>query len=93
MGTKARPGTHDCYAKASPDEPLFTLLARDPAAADLVREWAERRAALAQTTNRLTEEGPKIAEALAVARAMDAWRARNIHAAPLPVRTTLPAHG
>lgn len=44
MGTKNEPGKFDCYKKAEADEPLFTLLGRDPMAAALVRAWADWRA-------------------------------------------------
>jgi hypothetical protein len=40
MGTKRNPGAFDCHAAALPDEPLFILLARDPAAPHLVKAWA-----------------------------------------------------
>ena len=40
MGTKNNPGEFDCYANAEPDEPMFVLLARDPAAPLIVRQWA-----------------------------------------------------
>lgn len=40
MGTKNNPGSYDCYAKAKPDEELFTLLERDEHFAHLVRYWA-----------------------------------------------------
>lgn len=40
MGTKTDPGQFDCHSKAEPDEPLFTLLARDPLAPGLVAIWA-----------------------------------------------------
>jgi hypothetical protein len=43
VGTKNNPGEFDCYAKAEPDEPMFTLLARDPQFANLVRLWAALR--------------------------------------------------
>ena len=42
MGTKNNPGEYDGYTKAEPDEPMFVLLARDPLAADQVRDWARR---------------------------------------------------
>jgi hypothetical protein len=66
MGTKNNPGTFDCYHAAADDEPMFILLARDPLAADLVRDWADRRE---QT------RGPsaKVDEARACATAMDRW--------------------
>ena len=44
MGTKANPGSYDCYTKAAADEPLFTLRAKDPIAPHLVRVWRHVRA-------------------------------------------------
>ena len=41
MGTKANPGSYDCYGAADDDEPLFTLRARDPLAPVLVKLWVE----------------------------------------------------
>lgn len=41
MATKNNPGQFDCYAKADPDEPLFTLRAKDPRAPYLVELWAQ----------------------------------------------------
>lgn len=43
MGTKTNPGQFDCHAKALPDEPVFTLIGRDPMAHLLVRLWAALR--------------------------------------------------
>ena len=43
MGTKANPGKYDCLDKAAPDEPFFTLLARDKYMAALVWLWAKLR--------------------------------------------------
>ncbi len=43
MATKLNPGPRDCHARALPDEPLFTLLARDPIAPFLVSIWASMR--------------------------------------------------
>lgn len=43
MGTKNNPGGFDCHAKARPDEPTFTLLGRDPAAAAAIRYWCLER--------------------------------------------------
>lgn len=44
MGTKLNPGKFDCHASAGADEPLFTLLARDPLAPFLTSIWAAVRA-------------------------------------------------
>lgn len=43
MATKNNPGKYDCHANAHPDEPLFTLLARDKHAPALVWLWAVLR--------------------------------------------------
>ena len=80
MGTKANPGKYDCHARAEDDEPLFTLLARDESAPNLVRQWAalhrERRLQGAPPNsirvNRDYDE--KECEALACADAMAEWR-------------------
>lgn len=71
MGTKNNPGKYDCHEHALPDEPLFTLLARDPAAPSLVRAWADKREKLG------TASTEKLAEARACADAMEAWRKVN----------------
>lgn len=43
MGTKENSGKFDCESNAKPNEPKFTLLARDPAAWLLVRLWLKLR--------------------------------------------------
>lgn len=70
MGTKKDPGRFDCYRAAEDDEPMFVLLARDPLAPELVRQWAAKRAG----STGLTE---KVTEALKAADEMDEWRAKN----------------
>lgn len=76
MGTKNNPSKFDCYANAHPDEPMFVLLGRDPFAADLVEEWARRRAFRDEATgvaSSLTGPSAKAREAFAVAEAMRAY--------------------
>jgi hypothetical protein len=63
MGTKNNPGKFDCYANAAPDEPMFILLGRDPAASLLVKLWVEMR-------RRTGESEEKLAEATALADEM-----------------------
>ena len=41
--TKANPLPNSCYARALPDEPLFTLLGRDPAAPYVILFWCKMR--------------------------------------------------
>lgn len=67
MGTKNNPGKFDAYAKAEPDEPTFTLIARDPMAPALIRLWAAQRW-------QEHEDPEKVAEARECADAMEAWR-------------------
>jgi hypothetical protein len=43
MTSKSAPGQYDAYEKAEGDEPLFTLLARDPVAPPLIEAWAYLR--------------------------------------------------
>jgi len=74
MGTKAKPGPIDCYAKAEPDEPLFVLLGRDRHAPDVIRAWAALRAGQG-------EDPEVVQEALTIADECAAWRARR-RAAP-----------
>lgn len=69
MGTKNQPGKYDCYDKAEDDEPIFTLLARDPLAPSLVRLWAGFR----RLTATWTPHEEKADEADALADAMESW--------------------
>lgn len=64
MGTKLNPGEYDCYAAALPDEPMFTLLARDERAPKLIRRWVRRRG----------KSDAKAEEALQCAGDMERWR-------------------
>lgn len=64
VGTKNNPSKHAGYDKAADDEPMFTLLARDPLASALVRAWAQAQG----------EKAEKAEEARGIAAAMDAWR-------------------
>lgn len=77
MSTKNDPGENDCYARALPDEPLFTLLGRDPSAPRKVREWAiERLEAIAQG-NRPKTDLVLVMEAMECADKMEIWRLEN----------------
>jgi hypothetical protein len=81
MGTKAKPGTFDCYANAEDDEPMFVLLARDRVAPLVVRGWAAKREELLHsrrddhcTVGEVLADLEQIAEARQCADAMEAWR-------------------
>ena len=83
MGTKNKPGEFDCHGKAYDDEPTFTLRAKDPIAAELVRLWARHRNYHFFCTPTPLEgtaaerEKAKHAEALECADAMERWRRAN----------------
>ena len=87
MGTRNNPGVWDCYAKAEPDEELFTLMARDPDFEEFVRWWAHWRsrqiAAGVRPANE--EEYAQIREAQEIATRGGIWgrewRQRKEHAA------------
>lgn len=70
MATKAEElsNPNSCLSKAADDEPIFVLRAKDPLAADLVREWAMLAARHGE------HEDAKCVEALAHARHMEQWR-------------------
>lgn len=91
MGTKNNPSEFDCYANALPDEPMFHLLARDPAAPELIRIWVavknndfqaakrflEYMFGLQANRTKFEEFGPQHQEAYKVAAEMDDWRKAN----------------
>jgi hypothetical protein len=56
-----------CIGKSADDEPIFVICARDPLGALIVRAWAT--GAIAHRVN-----PDKIAGALRIAEAMDAWQ-------------------
>lgn len=63
MATKNNPGAYDCYAKAEPDEPMFVLLGRDPAAMWVVTIWIEIRKRMGSDRAQI-EEATKCAIAM-----------------------------
>lgn len=77
MGTKNEPWPYDCYHKALPDEPKFTLLARDPDFHRLVMKWAKRRAQAVYCGDRPQSDMLLIAEAQECAFKGREWRKNN----------------
>lgn len=77
MGTKDNPGNFDCYGNALPDEPMFILLGRDPAAPDLVRDWADVRQAQIDNGHRPQSDMAMVVEARQCADTMRDWRKAN----------------
>lgn len=76
MGSKVNPGAFNCHAAALPDEPIFTILGRDPAASATLNKWADERIAQGKTTTQ--EDFNRVYEARLVAREMELWRAANL---------------
>lgn len=74
MGTKRNPGKFDCMAKALPDEPTFTLLARDAAAPEIVDLWATIRETMIENGDKPPFDVALISEARQCARDMIVWR-------------------
>lgn len=72
MPTKQNPGVFDCYKAAMVDEPIFTILGRDPAGPATLRFWASERARIGKV---LTDEDiARHSAALTEAREMEDWR-------------------
>ncbi|MGL5735484.1 MAG: hypothetical protein ACRCYS_11510 [Beijerinckiaceae bacterium] len=78
--TKAEPGPFDAMEKARDDEPVFTLLGRDPDAPDTIKAWVERRRKRllqeggAQDEETIRGELIQCTEAETIAWAMNNWR-------------------
>jgi len=102
MGTKNNPGVYDCYEKADPDEPIFTLRGKDVSAPYLVEIWTAVRRGLYRPAAEALEklfsdprvielngECEKFDEALAVANEMREWRTTLDHRLPIPVEQQL----
>lgn len=89
MGTKLDPGKFDC--QPMPDEPFFTLLARDPVAPFLVEDWAQNRERAINHANRPDSDTEQVEEARNCAHDMRVWREkanfkwRNAPPAPSPL--------
>ena len=77
MGTKQEPGAFDAHEKALPDEPTFTLLARDWGAPHMVRQWAYQRLREISSGERPESEIAQVDSAISVANEMVRWRRDN----------------
>lgn len=95
ISTKEHPSPFDGMEKAAPDEPVFTLIARDPDAPDTVRHWAYiRRKRIssdiidlgsAEVPEDLLNDLRRCLEAEDIAEEMDAW-SKGGHAEELVAR-------
>lgn len=62
-----------CLNKAAADEPVFVLRAKDVTAPKVISDWCTRRIAEGKNAH----GDAQITDALAVAKAMTEWRAKN----------------
>lgn len=74
MGTKDNPGKFNCYEKALPDEPMFTLLARDPCFFEHVNKWANDRLQAIRCGERPESDMEIVEEAWKIAVQGEKWR-------------------
>lgn len=77
MGTKLKPTPNDCYDKALPDEPRFTLLARDPHFARMIEAWAKDRREDIRCGARPSSDMKQVIEAEKIAAEGADWRRMN----------------
>ena len=70
LKTEELSNPQSCLNKARANERLFVLLARDPAAPDVIRYWVRKRIALGK--NKMSD--PQIVEALECAKKMEEER-------------------
>lgn len=108
MATKANPGKFDCYAKADPDEPLFTLRGKDPVAEYFVAAWVAIRAGDLPSAQRMMDhalealkksgrpllpyQSEKSAEAQVCASEMRSWQ-KNLQMDAIEKRLNSTAKG
>src|ERR1700739_3675802 len=76
------PDPMDCYIRALPGEPTFTLLARDESAAHWVSQWAYERSRAISRGEAPESDREVVANAQKIARDMRRWRSDNIAEKP-----------
>lgn len=104
MGTKLEPGKFDCHAKAAPDEPLFTLRGKDPAAPYLVMMWFYSRKGDWSAMHRIVgtmsaddnimcrisdDSYEKLEEAMRLVGDMEEWYRDKVDKGPDPILTAI----
>lgn len=77
MGTKLTELRDGCFHAALDDEPMFVLLARDPDAPRLCRNWASQRESEIERGSRPSSDSAKVQAARETAGRMDKWRKEN----------------
>ena len=70
---------NSCINKAGDDEPVFVLRAHDPAAPEIVREWADAYASRKEEKGGVMtdEQRAKYREAIELAQKMETWQKEN----------------
>lgn len=70
---------NSCINRADDDEPVFVLRAHDPAAPEIVREWADAYASRKEDKGSVMTETQraKYREALNLAQLMEVWQAEH----------------
>lgn len=76
MSTKNNPGAFRCYEAALPDEPIFTILGRDPAGPATLEFWAAERKRIGKTES--PDDRDRIQDANRDALEMVLWRKDNL---------------
>lgn len=69
---------NDCYHRAMPGEPRFTMLGRDPMFYELVTKWADQREYDISTGDRPLSDTPLVGDARRMARDALVWRKKNM---------------
>lgn len=67
----------DGWEKAEPDEPTFTLLARDRRAPHIIKQWAYERQRDIATGRKPESDMEQVTEARRIAVAMENWFREN----------------
>jgi hypothetical protein len=78
MSAKIDP--NDCYHRALPGEPRFTLLGRDPMFHRIVMEWADFREYQILVGERPLTDRPQVDQARDMASRAQEWRRQNLGA-------------
>lgn len=78
---------NSCLNKAQANEPLFVLLGRDPAAADTIRFWINKRVELGKNQ----PDDAQILEALGLAMAIEGYQSRRFSSLPGIVNSNDPS--
>lgn len=77
MGTLSEEIHGGMLSKSLPDEPLFPLMARDPSAPGIIRQWAAQRRSDIDMGRKPASDMAVVQNAYETADRMEAWRKQN----------------